>query len=187
MRGKFATVGRSLGVGGSVALALLCGGSRLALADTNTAKGTVGGAMLGAEAVLLTESALRLEPRWAYLVGGIAGAGAGAFLGYRIGDANGGKLPTFMLAGGIALVIPTLVGVLTATQYALPRSFHSDDASPDDAEGSDPDVDASDPYDGARLELPDVGLAQAFSREELARHRVQQVTELHVMLLRGVF
>jgi hypothetical protein len=181
MRGKIVTLGGRLAFCGALALSLVCGSARAARADAsaaNAAKGTVGGAMLGAEIVLLTESALRLDQGWMYLVGGAAGAGAGAYLGYRIGDGSNNKPPAFLLAGGIALLIPTIMGVLTATQYALPDSYRTDD----DAGGLDDARDA-----GARLDLPNVGLAQAFSRDELARFGVRQVSELHVMLLRGVF
>jgi hypothetical protein len=45
---------------------------------SSTGKGIVGGALLGAEAVMLTEAAIGVKPRWAYLVGG----GAGAVLAY---------------------------------------------------------------------------------------------------------
>ena len=39
----------------------------------------------------------------------------------------------------------------------------------------------------ARLKLPRMGLAQTFSREDLARFRARQVTEVHLTFLRGVF
>ena len=58
-------------------------------ADTlNRVKGITGGAMLGAEVVLTTEAALGVKPTWAYLVGGAAGAGAGALGGYYIGGSS---------------------------------------------------------------------------------------------------
>jgi hypothetical protein len=157
--------------------ALLVGTCRPAHAiDGNIVKGTVGGAMLGAEVVMLGESAFRLRPGWLYLVGGGAGAGAGAWLGYKICDDSSNKPPSFLLAGGIALVIPTIMGVLTATQYAPPDSFRQEPRSADDSAAAEP-----------RLELPSLGLAQAFSPQELAQFRVEQVTELHLSVLRGVF
>jgi hypothetical protein len=186
MRGKIVTLGSKLALASATALGLLCGTARPVLADasdSNVAKGLVGGAILGGEAVLLTESALRLDRGWMYLAGGAAGTAGGAYLGYRIGKGSSNKPPAFLLAGGIALLIPTIMGVLTATQYTLPDSYRVDDAGGDDA----PMPDAPTPDAGARLTLPNVGLAQAFSRDELARHRVKQATELHLMLLRGVF
>jgi hypothetical protein len=144
----------------------------------NIAKGVTGGAALGAELVMLGESAFRLRPAWLYLVGGGAGAIAGGYLGYRIGDGKSNRPPSFLLAGGIALIIPTIMGVLTATEYAPPESFRPEPPSDDEV----PEARAP-----IELELPNVGLAQAFSREELVLFRAQQVTELHLSLLRGAF
>lgn len=168
-----------------MALALVSSVARPSAAQTsgeNIAKGMIGGGMLGAEAVMLTESALRLRPGWLYAVGGAAGAGAGAYLGYEVSDDSSNRLPSFLLAGGIALIIPTLMGVLTATQYEPPEPLPRDGAGPGDAEEH-----GDDDAGGARMDLPSIGLAQTFSREDLARFRVQQVTELQVTLLRGVF
>jgi hypothetical protein len=177
-------VGIAVGLGSGHALAQAVGRDEPTgdgSSSGNIAKGIVGGAMLGAELVMLGESAFRLRPGWLYLVGGGGGALAGGYLGYRIGDGSSNKPPAFLLAGGIALVIPTIMGVLTATQYAPPEPLHepddeneSDDALPEDASS-------------VRFELPQVGLAQAFSREELALVRLPRVTELHLTLVRGVF
>jgi hypothetical protein len=176
-----------------LALALMASASEPALAQTsdaspaedssgdNIAKGVVGGAMLGAEVVMLGESALRLRPAWLYLVGGGAGALGGGYLGYRISRHSSNKPPAFLLAGGIALIIPTIMGVLTATEYAPADSRRLEPQNDDDSQG---DSEARGPM---RLELPNVGLAQTFSREQLARFRVHQVTELHLELLCGAF
>jgi hypothetical protein len=190
MRGGFVTRGvqRCLTVLLSGALLLASGGRALAqsvapaddASSGNIAKGTVGGAMIGAEVVMLAESAFRLRPMWLYLVGGGAGGLAGGYLGYHLSDGGSNEPPSFLLAGGIALIIPTIMGVLTATQYAPPSTFRPDSPE-DEAE------DASEARAPLRLGPPRVGLAQAFSREELARFRVQQATELHLSLLRGEF
>jgi hypothetical protein len=151
----------------------------------NIVKGMIGGGMLGAEIVMLTESALRLRPGWMYLVGGTAGAAGGAYLGYELCDDSSNRPPAFLLAGGIALIIPTLMGVLTATQYepSGPLERDADDADDEARTAAAPAAD-----DGqTRLELPSMGLAQTFSREDLARFRVRQVTEVHLTFLRGVF
>jgi hypothetical protein len=153
---------------------------------SNVAKGIVGGAMLGAEVVMLAESAFRLRPTWMYLTGAGAGALAGGYLGYQLSDGSSNKPPAFLLAGGIALIIPTIMGVLTATQYAPPDSRREppgDDEPPPDGDPTDGE-ESSLPV---RFDLPNVGLAQAFSRDELVRYRVHQVTELHLSLVRGAF
>jgi hypothetical protein len=183
---------RRVAVAGLVSLAIALSGGRAQAAGPeepaddgssggNVAKGIVGGAILGAELVMLGESAFRLRPGWMYLVGGGAGALAGGYLGYRIGDGSSNKPPAFLLAGGIALVIPTIMGVLTATQYAPPEPLGEPDEEDENEDALEEDAIS------LRLELPNVGLAQAFSREQLALVRLPRVTELHLSLLRGVF
>jgi hypothetical protein len=202
----------------------LCAASRPAHADGNRVKGTIGGAMMGAEIVMLTESAFRLRPTWMYLAGGAGGGLLGGYVGNRMSGGSN-RPPSFLLAGGIALIIPTIMGVLTATQYEpigtirqdlLDDSSGDDSGDADDSDADDSDADDSDADDsdaepagpstsapqsmdgpdtegpGARspaprLELPTLGLAQAFSRDELAQFGVRQATELHLSVLRGVF
>jgi hypothetical protein len=200
-------------LGGLVVFGWLCAASGHARADGNRVKGTIGGAMLGAEVVMLTESAFRLRPSWMYLAGGAGGGLIGGYVGNRMSGGSN-RPPSFLLAGGIALIIPTIMGVLTATQYepiGTIRQDLPDDSSGDgsgdgeDGEnengGDEPlDPDATDPdsmQGGARepgarspaprLELPTIALAQAFSRDELVQFRVRQATELHVSVLRGEF
>jgi hypothetical protein len=164
-------------------LALLCAMTRPARADSNVVKGIVGGGMMGSEIVMITESALRIRPGWAYLVGGAAGAGAGAYLGYELSNDGSNRPPSFLLAGGIALVIPTIMGVMTATQYAPPESHREDAPLPVDGDAPE---DASDAPD-AHLEFPTVAVAQTFSRQQRAEIGAPNVTELHFMLLNGKF
>ena len=100
----------------------ILGPQRQARADevSPDAKGIVGGALLGAEIVTMTESIAGARPGWAYAVGAIAGAGAGGVGGYFIEQAsfsNDGRVPTYMLAGGLALIIPAIVLTLNATRY----------------------------------------------------------------------
>lgn len=191
----------------------LCAASSPAHADADRVKGTIGGAMIGAEVVMLTESAFRLRPTWMYLAGGAGGGLLGGYVGNRMSGGSN-RPPSILLAGGIALIIPTIMGVLTATQYEPIGTIRQD--LPDDSSGGGSDDDDDDDDDGdaepaepstadpdsndggdeqdpgarspaPRLELPTIGLAQAFSREELAALGVRQATELHVSLLRGVF
>lgn len=195
MRGRSVGVGRRGSLAGALVIPLLCAAARDAHADGDTVKGTIGGAMLGAEAVMLTESAFRLRPGWLYLVGGAAGALGGGYLGHELSDDASNRPPAFLLAGGIALIIPTIMGVLTATQYEPATSIRQEPPGGDDFDPDDFD-DAPGAGEGARtaprlelphFELPSLELAQAFSRDELARFRVRQAPELHVSLLRGVF
>jgi len=97
-----------------------------------TGKGIVGGALLGAELVLVTEAAFKVQPGWAYLVGGVGGAAAGGVGGYFIEQEASSKATMLMLAGGMALVIPTTVAVLSATAYEPPASYTQDHAPTDE-------------------------------------------------------
>ena len=97
-----------------------------------TGKGIVGGALLGAELVMVSEAAFKVKPTWAYIVGGVAGGAAGGVGGYFVeqqGDARG---PMIMLAGGIAFAIPTIVAVLSSTAYEPPATFLQDEAPADE-------------------------------------------------------
>ncbi|HKO47668.1 MAG TPA: hypothetical protein VJV79_08090 [Polyangiaceae bacterium] len=97
-----------------------------------TGKGAVGGALLGAEIVMATEAAFKVQPGWAYLVGGVGGAAAGGVGGYFIEQEVSPKATMLMLAGGMALIIPTTVAVLSATAYEPPASYTQDRAPADE-------------------------------------------------------
>ena len=99
---------------------------------SNTGKGIVGGGLIGAEIVLSTEAAFKVKPGWAYLVGGLGGAAAGSVGGYFIEQEASPKVTMLMLAGGMALVIPTTVLVLSATAYEPPASYTQDHAPTDE-------------------------------------------------------
>jgi hypothetical protein len=81
-------------------------------------KGIVGGALLGAEVVTITEALAGARPAWAYAVGAIVGAGGGGVAGHFIENGStDGKVPMYMLAGGLALIIPAVVLTLNATRW----------------------------------------------------------------------
>ena len=113
---------------GAVALA----SGREARADnvSSTPKGTVGGALLGAEVVTITESLCGARPGWAYVVGAVVGAGGGGAAGFVIDQGStDGKVPMYLLAGGLALIIPAIVLTLNATRY-LPEEGATEDNVP---------------------------------------------------------
>src|SRR5688572_11252097 len=91
-----------------------------------TGKGITGGALLGAEVVLLTEAAFKVKPTWAYLVGGLAGGVAGGIGGYFVEREDSNKTSMYLLAGGMALIIPTTVAVLSAKAYEPPADYTED-------------------------------------------------------------
>jgi hypothetical protein len=82
-----------------------------------TGKGIAGGALLGAEVVMITEAIIGVESWWPYLVFGAVGAGGGAVGGYFVETAGVSEPSLYMFAGGLALVVPALVVTLNATAY----------------------------------------------------------------------
>ena len=91
-----------------------------------TGKGITGGALLGGELVMLVEAALGVKSGWVYILTGVLGAGAGGFGGYMVEQEADPKVSVYMLAGGMALVIPTTVAVLQATSYTPPEDYTED-------------------------------------------------------------
>lgn len=100
---------------------------------SSTGKGIVGGGLLGAELVLVTEAVLDVQPAWAYVVGGVAGAAGGAVGGYFVEqEAASARAPMLMLAGGLVLIIPTCVAVMAATAYQPPADYLKDEPVADE-------------------------------------------------------
>lgn len=119
---------------GTLTLATLSLVSFRAHADdvSTTGKGVVGGTLLGAEIVLATEAAFKVQPTWAYVVGGLGGAAAGGIGGYAIEQSASSRTTLLLLAGGMAFAIPTTVAVLSATAYEPPASYTQDRAPADE-------------------------------------------------------
>lgn len=130
-------------------------------------KGIVGGALLGAELVDITIGIVGVEEAWPYLVFGGLGAVGGAFAGFGVEQATstGPAEPAlFMLAGGLTLIVPTLVIVLNATS-----------ADPPVEEADFPDEPAADPPPASPGAPPggggSVGVGASTSRREAAPSR----------------
>ncbi len=103
-------------------------------------KATVGGGFLGAEVVAIPMAIAGVSAGWAYAVfpglGAIGGAIGGFFVdqAYGTGSSSAGTQQpaygsTFMLAGGMALIIPTIVLMLNATRYH-PSAEATEDRAP---------------------------------------------------------
>lgn len=94
---------------------------------TPTAKGIVGGALLGGEVVVFGEALFGVRSTAAYLVGAGIGAAGGGVGGYFVEQAvDDGRIPVYMLAGGLALLIPAVVVTLDATRYMPTESARED-------------------------------------------------------------
>jgi len=118
-------------IAGLVALA-----PRVARAEgptTSMGKGIAGGILLGAEVVMIPIAIGGISDAWPYPVFGAIGAGGGAVGGYFVDKTDYPGASVYMLAGGMALVIPTLVAVLNVTVY----SNEEDEQEPSAEGGSD--------------------------------------------------
>lgn len=89
-------------------------------AVTATGKGIVGGGLLGAEVVCITMGAVGVSRGWPYFVFGGVGAVGGAIGGYFVEQSGTAEPSLYMLAGGLGLIIPTLIISLNATAYKPP-------------------------------------------------------------------
>src|SRR5689334_17997200 len=96
-------------------------------AVTAIGKGMVGGGLLGAEVVCITIGAIGVNRAWPYLVFGTVGAAGGVVGGFFVEKASVAEPSLYMLAGGLALVIPTLIVTLNATKYKPPESDRPDE------------------------------------------------------------
>lgn len=92
-----------------------------------TAKGIVGGALLGGEIVTFGEAIFNVHSPAAYIVGAGAGAAAGGVGGYFIEQSvDDGRVPAYMLAGGLVLLIPAIVVALDQTRYLPDQGARED-------------------------------------------------------------
>lgn len=89
-----------------------------------TVKGAIGGGMLGAEVVAIPMGIAGVRAPWAYAVFPVLGAVGGVIGGYFMDKAYNDAGPqtqaygsAFLLAGGMVLLIPTVVVVLNATRW----------------------------------------------------------------------
>jgi hypothetical protein len=101
---------------------------------TPTGKGIAGGALLGGEIGFLGLAAFNAKSSWLYYTIPPLLAVGGGVGGYFIeqGSKDNPDVPLFMLAGGMALVIPTVVITLSATTYRP----GNEDSTPSDASPS---------------------------------------------------
>lgn len=131
---------RALLLAGIAAATVLVGSPKVAHAEevAPDGKGIVGGALLGGEVVIFIEAIAGVRSGTAYLLGAGAGAVAGGVGGYFVEQAvSDGRVPAYMLAGGLALIIPALVVTLDQTRY-LPSEGAREDRPVTNLPPSDP-------------------------------------------------
>jgi hypothetical protein len=180
-----------------------------------TGKGIVGGALLGGEVVTITESLAGVHAGWAYLTFGGLGAVGGGIGGYFVEQASdgNGQGPVYMLAGGMALLIPALVLSLNATRFR-PSENATEDHPPASMPAADPgnikgsvigpagappapptpttllDIrtrSSGDPAPGLRVGVPLPDIRSMYSRKEQAELGVPQRTELRFPVMAVTF
>ena len=131
---------RALALAAIAAGTVLVGSPKVAHAEevSPDGKGIIGGAFLGAEVVVFIEAIAGVRSGTAYLLGAGGGAVAGGVGGYFIERAvDDGRIPAYMLAGGLALIIPALVVTLDQTRY-LPSEGAREDRPVNNLPPSDP-------------------------------------------------
>jgi hypothetical protein len=194
--------------------AALMGDAREARAEgpvVGTAKGVVGGAMLGGEGVAIGMGLFGVSKGWPYLVFPTVGAIGGGIGGYFVEQAAPAEVPLYMLAGGMALVIPTLIVTLNATIYRAPEIYPGEPVtntpapeSPQPTTGKlrGPRVAHAprgprpmhipmslfDVHDGrVALGLPAVEIRPVYTQEELAKFGVAQAREIKIPVFAASF
>jgi hypothetical protein len=150
-------------------------------AASPTGKGIVGGALLGGELVMAGEAAFGVRPAWAYIVGGLAGGVGGGVGGYFVEQQNDARPPMLMLAGGLALAIPTLVAVLSATAYEPPANFLQDEP-PTDEPIAEPPAPINAPAAPAAEPAPATTPPPAPPAEPSSRRQVESKRRLSLVL-----
>lgn len=214
--GRFNRTLTALALSAAAGAATLTGGATDARADgpvTGTGKGIVGGALLGGEVVSVTMAAIGVQKGWPYFAFGGVGAIGGGIGGYFVEQAAPAEVPLYMLAGGMAFIIPTLVAVLNATSYQPPESDTNDPVTnepapeppapvgsvtiPRQAPGrrsarveAPPHIPLSlvDIHRGRlALGLPAIEIRPLYTEREMFEHGVKQGHEVRVPVLRAMF
>lgn len=181
---------------------------------TPTGKGIAGGILLGAELVIITEALIGVDDWWPYLVFGVVGGAGGGVGGYFVETAEVAEPSLYMLAGGMALIMPSVILMLNATAWEPGEDLEEGEADvTDEGEPSAPGEPAGEPQppagvpggeapEGRRsvpraligiaakrvtIGVPPVEIRPSYTVEEMARYGVSQATEVHIPLLQGAF
>jgi hypothetical protein len=166
----------------SFGAATLLGGAGEARAEgpvSGTGKGVVGGALLGGEVVTITIAAIGVESAWPYLVFGGVGAIGGGIGGYFVESAAPAEVPLYMLAGGMALIIPAVVAALNATAYQPPKDSIGDDPADNEPADEPPAPDGTTITTGARSKAHHTAKLRAPLASAPAPHIPLSLIDLH--------
>jgi hypothetical protein len=174
-----------------------------------TGKGIVGTALLGGEAVAIGMAAFGVEKGWTYLVFPPLAAVGGGIGGYFIEQAAPpAEVPLYLLAGGMAFVIPTIIVTLNATVYKAPVDYPNEPVQNKPA-GEPPAPKTSkkrgpvfaqleapihvptslfDLYEGHMVAgLPAVAIKPLYTNDEMAKFGVAQGREVNIPVFKAAF
>lgn len=168
---------------------------------TSTGKGIVGGALLGGEISTFTLGIIGVEEGWPYFAVGAAGAIGGGIGGFYIEDSGvDAEVPVYMLAGGMALLIPAVVVGLNATRYRPGDEGTDDDMTPAGAppgsiqggmtlgQAAPPPLSLVDVREGdLSVGMPLISVVPAYTTRELTTYGVEQHAEVRLPLLAASF
>lgn len=188
-------------------------------------KGILGGGILGAEigfiipALIVSAGARELDEAWAWILFPAIGAAGGAVAGYfaledpaydAMGVAQSGfaEASVIVLAVGMALIVPTFVGVLALTSYNPGADTGQGASGDEDAEapgGDEGDAEEDAAQSALRrtlaggggvlrfadgqllLGVPMVHSADMFTQEERAHMMLGQASDLRIPLVTGTW
>lgn len=109
-------------------------------------KGAIGLGLLGVELGLIVPAIAGARDWWPYLVfpilGGAGGAVGGYFMDVEMDRANTPEVSVAMLAIGMALLVPTIIGTLALTAYSPPTEAQDADEDMEYQEQGEDSVEA---------------------------------------------
>jgi hypothetical protein len=184
----------------AVAVGYLAPDPALAEGVSTTGKGIVGGALLGAEVVVIGEAIAGLDEEWLYYAGAGLGAVGGATGGYFLESSMSPKVSVLVLMAGMALSIPALIVGMDATRRHWPEVDQPE--RPNDLPSDPPDPAASPELvwqpmpanalvlwspTGLHVAVPDVYLTETYTQWERWAFALPQNTNYCVPILAARF
>lgn len=179
------TIAKTLVAAASMLAVVSAPHARAEAAPKADAKSIIGLGLLGGEVFTLGLAIGKVDRAWAYGIVVPLGIAGGAVGGYFVGKEVQDKpeVPVALVAGGMALIIPTVVATLNATAYAPPRDSKpgtSDDLLPAlsflDLRGSK-----------VRFGLPAVEVQPLYTQREQEQFAVKQGVQASLPIMRARF
>lgn len=141
-------------------------------------KGTIGLGLIGAEIGLIVPAIAGVRDEWwPYLVFPVLGAAGGAVGGYFLDDAmqrgNTPEVSVVMMAIGMALVVPAVIGTLALTAYSPPA----------DSSGADEDMQYDEQSDSVEAVQDETSAAPAEDSGSSPQSSLQQ--RIHALYAGG--